>query len=366
MGAMAGSQALYLRPSTKFSVHGVHVPPTRITEQLTQRRCYPYTHQESKTQVEITLGRSSSPTADSGPFGMCVYHRGRLVDVYRRLGAQIAQGSKHPTGVGVVGVMEADFLMPLLHKQGFDTTRAEYVNLLSALTTRLRLYCSEPEGEGGGGAGDAPRQSTSKDATTTSLYQPALSSTTMTGKIARRKMVPVIEGGLRELQLPENWPRHVGFTNSYLWEGEGAPDRPALRALTGAPSPNPLVAIRPLKLKHSAPSRRVGQNNGTAAGRGKAYGLFARSRLRGGEWIGDYTGTMQRLDTKTSGKHTYEIPLEHYGNETRYIKDLADRDSEHSVGNVEIHPYHDDVTGELRIGVFAVSSIDENSQIIFE
>lgn len=68
--------------------------------------------------VKITLGFNAE---DKRVYGMMLYHRNRLIMPYVRVGMQLSAGYK---GVGVIGVIEADFLQvsTLLYCLVFITT----------------------------------------------------------------------------------------------------------------------------------------------------------------------------------------------------------------------------------------------------
>ncbi len=67
---------------------------------------------------------------------MMLYHRNRLIKPYLRVGMQLSSGTQ---GLGVIGVIEADWLQPTHNKQDFDQTAA-YRNTITALADRLDTY----------------------------------------------------------------------------------------------------------------------------------------------------------------------------------------------------------------------------------
>ncbi len=51
---------------------------------------------------------------DPSLYGMMIYHRNRLIRPYHRVGMQLEANEK---GVGVLGVVQADYLEPTHNKQ---------------------------------------------------------------------------------------------------------------------------------------------------------------------------------------------------------------------------------------------------------
>lgn len=71
-----------------------------------------------------------------------MYHRNRLIKPYVRVGYQLKANN---LGVGVVGVIECDFLQPTHNKQDFDYTKA-YRATIAALGSKLNDYWNEKKG----------------------------------------------------------------------------------------------------------------------------------------------------------------------------------------------------------------------------
>lgn len=88
-------------------------------------KCYVFILSVQPDPVKITLGFNTEglpceslpslflmETTDKRVYGMMMYHRNRLIMPYVRVGMQLSAGYK---GVGVIGVIEADFLqVPVL------------------------------------------------------------------------------------------------------------------------------------------------------------------------------------------------------------------------------------------------------------
>eukprot|EP00232_Nephroselmis_pyriformis_P029222 CAMPEP_0182871118 /NCGR_PEP_ID=MMETSP0034_2-20130328/10935_1 /TAXON_ID=156128 /ORGANISM="Nephroselmis pyriformis, Strain CCMP717" /LENGTH=434 /DNA_ID=CAMNT_0025003649 /DNA_START=5 /DNA_END=1306 /DNA_ORIENTATION=+ len=87
----------------------------------------------SAAKADIEVGFN---TVDGQLYGMMLYHRNRLIKPFFRVGVQLEPNDK---GVGVLGVVEADFLQPTHNKQDFDDTKA-YRALITKLSDTLKLY----------------------------------------------------------------------------------------------------------------------------------------------------------------------------------------------------------------------------------
>ncbi|XP_072254376.1 uncharacterized protein [Pyxicephalus adspersus] len=72
-------------------------------------------------------------------YGIMMYHRNRLIKSYVRVGCQLKDNYM---GIGVVGIIECNFLRPTHNKQDFIYTR-EYRLTLSALGSKLDDYWVE-------------------------------------------------------------------------------------------------------------------------------------------------------------------------------------------------------------------------------
>jgi MORC family CW-type zinc finger protein len=81
-----------------------------------------------------TDGRLRTTTDDL--YGMHIYHRNRLIMPYLRVGMQEEPNEK---GIGVLGIVQADFLTPTHDKQGFNDTKL-FRNLRVKLADQLRAF----------------------------------------------------------------------------------------------------------------------------------------------------------------------------------------------------------------------------------
>jgi hypothetical protein len=66
-----------------------------------------------------------------------MYHRNRLIKPYVRVGLQL---QSPPDALGVIGVVECDWLQPTHNKQDFVQSTNAYRNTLIALADRLNSY----------------------------------------------------------------------------------------------------------------------------------------------------------------------------------------------------------------------------------
>jgi len=98
----------------------------------------PGTNNKPDKPVKITFGFSQN----KNHYGIMMYHRNRLIKPYVRVGYQLRANN---LGVGVVGVIECDFLQPTHNKQDFDYTKV-YRACTAALGIKLNDYWNEKKG----------------------------------------------------------------------------------------------------------------------------------------------------------------------------------------------------------------------------
>lgn len=70
-------------------------------------------------------------------YGVMLYHRNRLIKPYLRVGIQ---NQINPDAVGVIGILEADFLQPTHNKQDFDVNTNAYKNCIMTIASKLETY----------------------------------------------------------------------------------------------------------------------------------------------------------------------------------------------------------------------------------
>ncbi|KAI6079773.1 MORC family CW-type zinc finger protein 3 [Aix galericulata] len=86
--------------------------------------------------VRITFGFNCR---NKDHYGIMMYHKNRLIKAYERVGCQLKANNM---GVGVVGIIECNFLKPTHNKQDFDYTN-EYRLTIAALGEKLNDYWNE-------------------------------------------------------------------------------------------------------------------------------------------------------------------------------------------------------------------------------
>lgn len=72
-------------------------------------------------------------------YGIMMYHKNRLIKAYERVGCQLKANKQ---GVGVIGIIECDFLDPTHNKQDFNMTD-KYRKTMNSVELKLEDYCKE-------------------------------------------------------------------------------------------------------------------------------------------------------------------------------------------------------------------------------
>uniref|UniRef100_A0A8C4VST8 MORC family CW-type zinc finger 3 n=1 Tax=Gopherus evgoodei TaxID=1825980 RepID=A0A8C4VST8_9SAUR len=133
----AYSSILYLKPRMQIIIRGQKVKTQLISKSLAyiERDIYRPKFLAAKT-VRITFGFNCR---NKDHYGIMMYHKNRLIKAYERVGCQLKANNM---GVGVVGVIECNFLKPTHNKQDFDYTN-EYRLTIAALGEKLNDYWNE-------------------------------------------------------------------------------------------------------------------------------------------------------------------------------------------------------------------------------
>ncbi|CAI5772577.1 family CW-type zinc finger 3 isoform X1 [Podarcis lilfordi] len=128
---------LYLKPRMQIIIRGQKVQTQLVSKSLAhiERDVYRPKFLAPKT-VRITFGFNCR---NKDHYGMMMYHRNRLIKAYERVGYQQKANNM---GVGVVGIIECNFLKPTHNKQDFDYTN-EYRRTMQALGEKLNDYWNE-------------------------------------------------------------------------------------------------------------------------------------------------------------------------------------------------------------------------------
>ncbi|KAL3161926.1 hypothetical protein ABBQ38_009009 [Trebouxia sp. C0009 RCD-2024] len=125
---------LYKVPRMQIFIREKKVKVKRMTSLLRNKIQETYRPQSNpELRCDIEMGFN---TENENLYGMMLYHRNRLIRPYHRVGLQLEPNDK---GLGVLGVVEADFLTPTHNKQDFDDTPA-YRNMINKLGNVLRVY----------------------------------------------------------------------------------------------------------------------------------------------------------------------------------------------------------------------------------
>lgn len=125
---------LYKVPRMQIFIREKKVKVKRMTSLLRdkiQETYRPGNNPEFRCDIEMGFN-----TENENLYGMMLYHRNRLIRPYHRVGLQLEPNDK---GLGVLGVVEADFLTPTHNKQDFDDTPT-YRNMINKLGQVLKLY----------------------------------------------------------------------------------------------------------------------------------------------------------------------------------------------------------------------------------
>ncbi|XP_030795513.1 MORC family CW-type zinc finger protein 4 isoform X3 [Rhinopithecus roxellana] len=128
---------LYMKPRMKIFLRQKKVTTQMIAKSLANVEYDTYKPTFTNKQVRITFGFSCK---NSNQFGIMMYHNNRLIKSFEKVGCQVK-----PTrgeGVGVIGVIECNFLKPAYNKQDFEYTK-EYRLTINALAQKLNAYWRE-------------------------------------------------------------------------------------------------------------------------------------------------------------------------------------------------------------------------------
>ncbi|CAO2622903.1 MORC family CW-type zinc finger protein 4 [Lemmus lemmus] len=128
---------LYMKPRMKIFLRQKKVTTQMIAKSLADVEHDVYRSPSTNKQVKITFGFSCKY---HNQFGVMMYHNNRLIKAFEKVGCQLK-----PTcgeGVGVIGVIECNFLKPAYNKQDFEYTK-EYRSTISALAQKLNAYWKE-------------------------------------------------------------------------------------------------------------------------------------------------------------------------------------------------------------------------------
>jgi len=123
---------LYKVPRMQVILMEKRVKCQRVTGLLSERMQDSYKPNDAKVAAHILIGFSESEQL----YGMMMYHNNRLIKPYVRVGVQMEANAK---GVGVLVVVDADFLSPMHNKQDFADTK-QYRGLINKLSTNVNCF----------------------------------------------------------------------------------------------------------------------------------------------------------------------------------------------------------------------------------
>ncbi|XP_034453051.1 MORC family CW-type zinc finger protein 3 isoform X1 [Hippoglossus hippoglossus] len=129
---------LYLRPRIQIILRGKKIISTVVSQRLIHTEHDVYKPHFSKEKVKVTFGLNLK---SKDHYGILMYHKNRLIKAYEKVGCQL-KGSGQRAGVGVIGIIECNFLKPAHNKQDFEYTK-EYRLTLGALGLKLNDYWKE-------------------------------------------------------------------------------------------------------------------------------------------------------------------------------------------------------------------------------
>ncbi|XP_037687631.1 MORC family CW-type zinc finger protein 3 isoform X2 [Choloepus didactylus] len=127
---------LYLKPRMQIILRGQKVKTQLVSKSLAYIERDVYRPKFLTKTVRITFGFNCR---NKDHYGIMMYHRNRLIKAYEKVGCQLRANNM---GVGVVGIIECNFLKPTHNKQDFDYTN-EYRLTIIALGEKLNDYWNE-------------------------------------------------------------------------------------------------------------------------------------------------------------------------------------------------------------------------------
>ncbi|XP_060688723.1 MORC family CW-type zinc finger protein 3 [Hemiscyllium ocellatum] len=129
---------LYLKPRMQIILRKKKVKTQLITKSLAHIEYDVYRPNFNNKRVKITFGFNCK---NKEQYGIMMYNKNRLIKSYEKVGCQIKSTSRG-CGVGVIGIIECNFLKPAHNKQDFEYTK-EYRLTMQALGQKLNDYWKE-------------------------------------------------------------------------------------------------------------------------------------------------------------------------------------------------------------------------------
>jgi len=120
----------------QISIRGWKVRTKRVTNDLYEPRKYTFNPKTGNTKQDIIFGFNKRNRRD---FGAMLYNKGRLIKFGLKVGFMTSPDSR---GLGVLVVVNADYLQPTHNKQEFIDSD-HYRLLVSMMGQKLRAYWTE-------------------------------------------------------------------------------------------------------------------------------------------------------------------------------------------------------------------------------
>ncbi|XP_008273840.1 MORC family CW-type zinc finger protein 3a [Stegastes partitus] len=127
---------LYLKPRMQVVVRSLKVKTQLIAKSLAFISKDHYKPIFLSKRIPITFGYN---TKSKDQYGIMMYHKNRLIKAYERVGCQLKADNR---GVGVIGVIECNFLDPTHNKQSFIESD-KYRKTMNNLGIKLEEYWKE-------------------------------------------------------------------------------------------------------------------------------------------------------------------------------------------------------------------------------
>ncbi|KAL1766204.1 MORC family CW-type zinc finger protein 4 isoform X1 [Sigmodon hispidus] len=128
---------LYMKPRMKIFLRQKKVTNQMIAKSLANVEHDLYKSPFTNKQVRITFGFSCNY---HNQYGIMMYHNNRLIKAFEKAGCQLKP--IYGDTVGVIGVVECNFLKPAYNKQDFEYTK-EYRLIINVLAQKLNAYWKE-------------------------------------------------------------------------------------------------------------------------------------------------------------------------------------------------------------------------------
>ncbi|XP_059201447.1 MORC family CW-type zinc finger protein 3 [Centropristis striata] len=129
---------LYLKPRTQVILRGKKILAALVSKRLKHVEHDVYKPHFSREKVKVTFGLNPK---NKDHYGIMMYHKNRLIKAYEKVGCQLRMSGQR-AGLGVIGIIECNFLKPAHNKQDFEYTK-EYRLTLGALGLKLNDYWKE-------------------------------------------------------------------------------------------------------------------------------------------------------------------------------------------------------------------------------